>query len=294
MGEIAPASAQPGVRWMFHATAMGPSYDAMFEPLERLFGCRVLHFQANDAPAVERRGGMVWIADNSIELGEPLGESAAIRGFVERFGGGMHSVAVQVADLDAALERAAGLGVEVGARVSDEIVFTRPAGTAGLLLEWAAHVQVDDPRWGAPEPPFTRPPVVVPERVAFVGALTADPAAAAAHLAGVLDTSATVHDATGALDTPHASVALGDCVLALYPVPDAASSEAIWGAVHERPRCLALGLTVADLAVAEHALAGAGVTVHHRIADGSLVLPPSVCTFPIVLTEHLLDGDPRR
>ena len=285
---------QTGVRWMFHATAMGPSYDAIFGPLEQLFGCRVLHFQANDAPGVERRGGMAWIADNSIEIGEPLGESAAIRAFVERFGGGLHSVAVQVADLGAALERAAAFGVEVGATVSDEIVFTRPGATAGLLLEWAAHVQDDDPRWGAPEPPFTAPPVVVPERVAFVGALVADPVADAERLAAILDTG---HDRARrgrAADAPGATVDLGDCVLALFPIPPPAECEAVWGAVHERPRCLSLGLTVADLAVAEAALADAGVAVHHRTADGWLVLPPSVCTFPVVLTDHLLEGDPRR
>lgn len=284
---------QTGVRWMFHATAMGPSYEAIFDPLQRLFGCRVLHVQSNDAPGVERRGGMTWIADNSIEIGEPLGESTAIRAFVERFGGGMHSMAVQVADLDAALERAAAFGVEVGARVSDEIVFTRPGATAGLLVEWAAHVQEDDPRWGAAVPSFAAPPVVVPERVAFVGALVVDPVAAAEHLAGVFAARATALEADGALDVPHATVDLGDCVLALYPIPPAEQCERIWGAVHERPRCLSLALTVADLAVAEAALADAGVAVHHRVADGSLVLPPSVCTFPVVLTDHLSEGDPR-
>ncbi len=290
-------AANAGVRWMFHATAMGPSYEAVFDPLARLFGCRVLHFQDNDEPAVARRGGMTWIADNSIEIGEPIGESPAIRGFVERFGGGMHSVAVQVADLPAALEHAAAFGVEVGARVSDEIVFTRPGATAGLLLEWAAHVQEDDPRWGAPAPPYVDAPLVVPEQVAFVGALVVDPVADADRLAGILDTRATVLDVdtdSGGVDQPHASVDLGDCVLALYPIPPADASEQVWGARHERPRCLSLGLTVADLAVAEAALAAEGVAVHHRTPDGSLVLPPSVCTFPVVLTDHLLPGDPRR
>jgi hypothetical protein len=278
---------------MFHATAMGPSYEASFDPLARLFGCRVLHFQDNPEPAVARRGGMTWIGDNSIEIGEPLGDSPAIRAFIDRFGGGMHSVAVQVADLSAALDRAAALGVEVGARVSDEIVFTRPGATAGLLLEWAAHVQEDDPRWGAPEPPFAAPPLVVPERVAFVGALVADPVGDADRLAEVLDTRATVLDGDAAPDRPHATVDLGDCVLALYPIPPVDASERIWGARHERPRCLSLGLSVADLAVAEAALGAAGVHVQHRTADGALVLPPSVCTFPVVLTDRLLEGDPR-
>ena len=145
-----------GVRWMFHATAMGPSYDAILEPLARLFGCRVLHDNEVSTPGVERRGGMTWIADNSIEIGQPLGESSPVRRFLERFGGGMHSVAVQVADLDVALERAERVGVRVASRIDEGLAFTRPGDTAGLLIEWYSKRQGDDPRWGAPEPPFVQ------------------------------------------------------------------------------------------------------------------------------------------
>ncbi len=141
------------VRWMFHATAMGPDYDGILGPLARLFGCRVLHRQQLDEP-VGRDGGMTWIGDNSIEIGAPYGEGSSVATFVERLGGGMHSVAVQVPDVAATLARLAPLGVEVASRISDEIVFTRSGGTAGLVLEWASHVQDDDPRWGAPVPAF--------------------------------------------------------------------------------------------------------------------------------------------
>ena len=293
-----PCPLYPGVmggnvRWMFHATAMGPSYRAIFDPLEHLFGCRVLHYQDADAPGVERRGGMTWLADNSIEIGEPYGASPAIRGFIERFGGGMHSVAVQVDDTEATMARVAPLGVEVGARISDEIVFTRPGATAGLLVEWASHVQDDDPRWGAPEPPFVRPPVVVVQQMAFVGALAADPVADARRLGEVLDTVVTVLDPTAPADVPHATVDLADCVLALYPLPSPQQSDAIWGTVQTRPRCLALGLTVADLATAEAALGAEGVEVRRRTSDGALVLDTAQLPFPVVLTDRLLRGDPR-
>ena len=103
-----------------------PSYDAIFDPLARLFGCRVLHDNEVSTPGVERRGGMTWIADNSIEIGQPLGESSPVRRFLERFGGGMHSVAVQVADLDVALERAEGVGVHVASRIDEGLAFTLP------------------------------------------------------------------------------------------------------------------------------------------------------------------------
>jgi hypothetical protein len=67
----------------------------------------------------------------------------------------------------------------------------------------------------------------------------------------------------------------------------------VWGAVHNRPRCLALALTVDDVAAASRALHDAGVGVHHRSPDGSLVLDPAHLPFPVVLTDHLLPGDPR-
>jgi len=184
----------------------------------------------------------------------------------------------------------------VSARVGPDIVFTRPGATAGIVLEWASHVQADDPRWGAPTPPVVEPPVVAVERMAFVAALVRDPVADARRLAEVLNTARFEYgerDDLGA-DVPHAALDLGDCMLALYPVPpDDATSRAIWGDVHTRPRCIALALSVSDQSVAERALAAEGVAVHHRGADGRVVLDPSALPFPVVLTEHLLPGDPR-
>jgi hypothetical protein len=58
-------------------------------------------------PGIERQGGMTWIADNSIEIGEPLGAASPVWRFLDRFGGGVYSVDVQVDDVDIALERAA-------------------------------------------------------------------------------------------------------------------------------------------------------------------------------------------
>jgi hypothetical protein len=277
---------------MFHATAMGPDYDGLFGPLERLFGCRVLHRQQLPEP-VGRDGGMTWIGDNSIEIGAPYGEGSSVAAFVERLGGGMHSVAVQVDDVPATLERLAALGVEVSSEISPEIVFTRSGGTAGLVLEWASHVQDDDPRWGAPAPPFVREPVVDVEHMAFVGALVRDPDADGDRLAEVLDTDVVRYAHGDAPDQPHAALPLGDCMLALYPIPpDAATSRAVWGGEYERPRCVALGVTVADQGGAERALDAAGVAVHHRTTDGRAVLVDTL-PFPIVLTDQLLPGDPR-
>jgi hypothetical protein len=279
---------------MFHATAMGPSYDAILDPLARLFGCRVLHDNEVPTAGIERRGGMTWIADNSIEIGQPLGDASPVQRFVDRFGGGMHSVAVQVADLDDALTRAEQAGVRVATRVDDGLAFTRPGDTAGLLVEWFSKRQPDDPRWGAPEPAFVQPPVVEPTRMAFVGAIVDDPVSVAWHLGEVFDTAVSVHAVDGPAGLPRATVALGDCSLALYPIPsNPAESVHVWGRVYDRARCLSLGLLVDDQPAAERALLDAGVAVHCRVSDGASVLDTAALPFPVVLTDHLLPGDPR-
>ena len=44
---------------------------------------------------------------------------------------------------------------------------------------------------------------------------------------------------------------------------------------------------------AEHVLADAGQALLHRAGNGSVVLDPGALPFPVVLTDSLLDGDPR-
>jgi catechol 2,3-dioxygenase-like lactoylglutathione lyase family enzyme len=286
------------VRWMMHATAMGPDYDAILAPLARLFGCRVMHRWQGDEP-VGRDGGMTWIGDNSIEIGSPYGEGSSVAKFVARFGGGIHSVGLQVDDLAATLHRLELLGVEVAAHIGPDIVFTRPGATAGLLFEWGSHVQEDDPRFGAPELPFLQVPVVPVDRMAFVAALVRDPAVDARRLAELLDTGLVEFGDPGdpgALgpDVAHTALDLGDCMLALYPVPpNAEVSRSIWGGHYDRPRCIALALSVADQSAAEHALAAEHIPLHHRSPHGDAVLVDGL-PFPVILTDRLLPGDPRR
>ncbi len=62
--------------------------------------------------------------------------------------------------------------------------------------------------------------------------------------------------------------------------------------MYDRPRCLALGLTVTDQGLAERSLDAVGVPVHHRAGGESAVLVDGL-PFPVVLTEQLLTGDPR-
>jgi methylmalonyl-CoA/ethylmalonyl-CoA epimerase len=257
------------VLWMFHATAMVRDYKAAVEPLIRLFGARVLHDNVVEDPGVGRRGGMTWLGDGSLEVGEPAGPNSPVTSFLERFGGGMHSVGVQVANADAAKEHLAAVGVRIVSEPVPGLFFTNPSDTAGVLLEWNANPIDDDPRWGG-ELPDGPEPVVGVDRLAFVGAVVRDPHGDAKRLAEVLDLPVTFD----AGDDPHrgaivAGVSLGDCSLALSPLE---------GSGQERPRVLSLGLLVHDLEAAEAALA----------VEATSSLP-----FPIVLTDRLLPGDPR-
>ena len=117
---------------------MAADYDSLLDPLEHIFGAVVMHDSCSEEPGIGRRGGMVWVGDNSIEIGAPAGAASPVRRFVERWGGGMHSLALRVTDLTATLERLEAAGVEKLTDVGQGIVFTQPATTAGLLLEWSA------------------------------------------------------------------------------------------------------------------------------------------------------------
>ncbi len=87
------------------------------------------------------RVAMLPIGDTRIELLEATSADSAIAKFVEKRGGGIHHIAVEVEDIEAALMK---LKAE-GARLIDEtprigaegclIAFVHPSSTNGVLLE---------------------------------------------------------------------------------------------------------------------------------------------------------------
>jgi catechol 2,3-dioxygenase-like lactoylglutathione lyase family enzyme len=265
------------VKAMFHSTAMVKDYDATVGRLAELFGLRVLEYGEATNPVVGRRGGMTWLGDGSIEIGQPTVEGAAVERFVARTGGGMHSVAVWVDDFGATLAHLEANGVGVPAQVGDpghRFGFSSPRDTCGILFEWSEFTVEEDPRVGAELPPFTVPPLLDVTHHAFVGARVDDPAAAAERLATLLGTPI-VSDGV---------ISLGDCVLALLPFV---------AVKHDRTGAALLGLRVDDLAAARPVLAAAGVPIT-REHEGMLVLDPATTgDVAIALVDHLLPGDPR-
>ena len=282
------------VRWMFHSTAMVTDYDQACARLARLAGLRVLEYSANEA--IGRRGGMTWIGDNSLEIGQPLGADTAPGRFVAAHGGGLHSVAVQVADIEGTVAHLDRHGVKVAARPGPGFCFSDPRHTHGVFIEWAEVTIPEDPRLGAPLPPLSIEPVLAVSRHAYVGAVVADPVGTARFLAELLGTTVTFETPGLAPTEPAAGVGLGDCTLALFPLPRPGQSE-LWGRPYPRPRTHLLALGVEDVAAAADTAETAGFPVlrRHRGHRGLVAVldPAATGGVQTALVEGLLPGDPR-
>lgn len=278
------------VRWMFHSTAMVADYDSACARLARLAGLRVLEYSA--AEQVGRRGGMTWIGDNSLEIGSPLAPDNAVGRFVQAHGGGMHSVALQVEDLEATVAHLESRGVRVAARPGPGFCFTDPRDTGGIFLEWADLSVPEDPRMGAPLPDHTVEALLNVTQHAFVGALAEEPLATARRLAELTGTGLTFEDPGAGGLRPVAGLSVGDCTLALYRLSEAADPS-VWGRPYTRPRTHLLGLRVEDLVAAADRAVTAGFPV--IAGDDQLVLldPAGTGGVQVGLVERLLPGDPR-
>jgi methylmalonyl-CoA/ethylmalonyl-CoA epimerase len=87
------------------------------------------------------RVAMLPIGESRIELLEPTSEDSPISKFLEKRGGGIHHIAVEVEDIEAALAKLK----QEGARLIDEtprigaegclVAFVHPASANGVLLE---------------------------------------------------------------------------------------------------------------------------------------------------------------
>ena len=274
----------------FHSTCMISDYDATVAALARVAGLRVLEY--SEMELIGRRGGMTWIGDNSMEVGQPIVEGHAAQRFVERVGPGMHSYALQVVDLDATIAHLGEAGVNLGVRPAEGFCFTDPRTTGGLLFEWSNFTVDEDPRIGAPTPPYTTAAILDVTTHAFVAALVPDPIEWAETYAALFGFTEAFRDISASLGEPVVGLAAPDCILALYRLPGPQSME-LWGVDHLRPRCHALGLGVPDLAEAASALDSAGVRLVRRSETALVVDPSQTGEVPLVVIEGLLPGDPR-
>ncbi len=87
------------------------------------------------------RVAMLPLGESRIELLEPTSDDSPISKFLEKRGGGIHHIAIEVEDINAALARLKAQGVRLideSPKVGAEgclVAFVHPASTNGVLLE---------------------------------------------------------------------------------------------------------------------------------------------------------------
>lgn len=87
------------------------------------------------------RVAMLPVGESRIELLEPTSDDSPISKFLEKRGGGIHHIAIEVSDINAALARLKAQGVRLideSPKVGAEgclVAFVHPASTNGVLLE---------------------------------------------------------------------------------------------------------------------------------------------------------------
>jgi hypothetical protein len=280
------------VRWLVHSTAMIADYDLACERLGLLAGLSVLEYSESEQPEIGRRGGMTWIGDNSIELGQPIVDSGGAAKFVGKSGGGMHSVAVQVQDLEATMAHLESCGVAIAARPMPEFCFTDPRDTHGVFLQWAEFELDIDPHFGAAVPAPAVEPIAKAANHGFVGAIVDDPVATAQLFCRLFGTAVTFDHPDATAGEPRIGVSLRDCTLALFAMPGEGDAS-LWGRAYDRPRTHLLGLTVPDLSAMEHPLTEHGFAVIRRSPAMVVLDPRTTGGVQTALIDRLLPGDPR-
>ena len=204
----------------------------------------------------------------------------------------MHSIALQVEDLQATMAHLEQQEIHIAARPRPEMCFTDPRDTGGVFLQWSTFELPVDPRFGGVRPSPAAPALAPATQHAFVGALVDDPGAWAEQFAEILGTAVTFEDADASPGQPVAGVSLVDCTLALFRL-DEAADPTLWGRAYERACTHLLGLRVDDLPAATAATTGAGVAAVRREADLVVLDPAATGGVQVALTGSLLARDPR-
>jgi len=87
------------------------------------------------------RVAMLPLGESRVELLEPTSQDSPISKFLEKRGGGIHHIAVEVDDINAAMERLRAAGnrlIDEKPRLGAEgclVAFVHPSSTNGVLLE---------------------------------------------------------------------------------------------------------------------------------------------------------------
>lgn len=123
-----------------HHTAIAVrDLDEALGTLSRLFAVEPLTREVIADQGVEE--AMVPLGGSYLQLLTPLGTDTPVGRFLERRGPGLHHIAIQVTDLDAALAHLAAAGAELIDRepriggAGHRIAFVHPRALTGTLIE---------------------------------------------------------------------------------------------------------------------------------------------------------------
>jgi methylmalonyl-CoA epimerase len=126
-------------RGIHHLGVAVDDLDSALSTYERLFGARLEHRETVPDQGVE--AASLRIGSDRVELLAALGDDTPVGKFLAKRGPGMHHVAYQVPDIEAALEslRASGIRLidetpRTGIRDS-RVAFLHPKSSGGVLTE---------------------------------------------------------------------------------------------------------------------------------------------------------------
>jgi hypothetical protein len=285
----------PGIRWTFHSTALVADYRAAVERLGWLIGLTPLEC-SNAGPPVSRLGGCCAFGDSVLELAESNDPASPLGRWMSQHGPSFLNLALQVADLGSTVAWLAERGVQTTVPAERGFTFARPSTTCGLQIEWADMTDLEwEPRFGAAIPQGPKPLIEAP-RVAWWGALVAEPETSIPRLASLFGVEPVFLRLDAPDEAPLAALALPDGLFHLYRLPaDLRTERALWGSAMGRPRTHAAGLRVRDLAATAEAFAREGVGVMRGTpAAGEIVTDPrDTAGLTFAWTDRDLEGDPR-
>ena len=126
------------IKKLDHVGLVVQNTDETVSLLSKLFGFEIA--ESRTEPEAGFKSTLVSKAEVTVELIEPVGAQGMIQRFVEKRGGGLHHISIQVSDLEGEMRRLRALGVQFSsdepASVSGtKVVFIHPRSTNGLLIE---------------------------------------------------------------------------------------------------------------------------------------------------------------
>jgi methylmalonyl-CoA epimerase len=130
--------ALPVLGRIHHVATVVKDIDAAVKFHAEVLGLRLE--QIADVPSQEVRIAFLTVGDSKIELVAPTNSTSGVARFLASKGEGFHHLCLEVADIDAELQRLAGAGVQLINAVAVEgvegpVAFLHPKSCYGILVE---------------------------------------------------------------------------------------------------------------------------------------------------------------